>query len=74
MEDPVYIEMVEDIETCIEELSLIVGIIKVADTHLKDTPESALRTVSSMFHDTFTSVYKRLDSLQIRLRIHRMNR
>jgi hypothetical protein len=74
MEDPFYIEMVEDIETCIAELSSIVGFIKIADTHLKDTPESALSIVSKSLHDTFTSVYNRLDSLQRRLYTHRMQK
>jgi hypothetical protein len=74
MEDPFYIEMVEDIETCIAELSLTVGVIKLVDTHLKETPESALSIASKSLHDTFTSVYQRLDSLQRRLYTHRMNR
>jgi hypothetical protein len=74
MEDPVYIEMVEDIEACIEELASTVRFIKLVDTHLKETPESALRIASRSLNDTFTSVYKRLDSLQIRLSIHRRNR
>lgn len=74
MEDPVYIEMVEDIEACIEELASTVGVIKLVDTYLKETPESALRIASGSLNDTFTSVYKRLDSLQIRLSIHRRNR
>jgi hypothetical protein len=74
MEDPVFIEMAVAIEACIEELSSTVRFIKLVDTHLKETPESALRIASESLNDTFTSVYKRLDSLQIRLSIHRRNR
>ena len=74
MEDPILIEMAEDIEACIEELSSTVRLITLVDTYLKETPESALRIASESLNDTFTSVYKRLDSLQIRLSIHRRNR
>lgn len=41
MENPIYIEMAEDLETCIEELSSIVGVIKIFDAHLKDDPDAA---------------------------------
>jgi hypothetical protein len=74
MENPILIEIVEELEACIEELSLTVGVIKLVDTYLKETPKSALSIASENLHDTFTSVYKRLDSLQIRLSIHRMKK
>ncbi|MFM2063943.1 MAG: hypothetical protein RLZZ507_3614 [Cyanobacteriota bacterium] len=74
MENPIYIEMAEDLETCIEELQQIVGVIKICDTHLKDDPDTALSTASSMLHDTFTSVYNRLDALQRRLYTYRVNK
>jgi hypothetical protein len=74
MENPIYIEMAEDLETCIEELSSIVRVIKIFDAHLKDDPDTALDIASSILHKNFTSVYKRLDSLQIRLYNYRVNR
>ncbi|TAF12299.1 MAG: hypothetical protein EAZ77_00005 [Nostocales cyanobacterium] len=74
MENPIYIEMAEDLETCIEELSSIVGVVKICDAHLKDDPDTALSTASSILHKNFTSVYKRLDALQIRLYKYRVNK
>ncbi len=67
MENPALITIVEELEACVKELEEAIGDIKAYDTQLQDMPELAFKLTCSNFNDVSRTVFKRLQTLQVRI-------